>query len=109
MNVYTREVHKFSQNIFVIAAMLIEKSSTIELYRTAYITTLYSTDFATFISSQTLNDGKTLISFDVVSIFTKVSMDFAIHVAQQCLLDDNFLAGHTSLKRMKSPNCSNFA
>ena len=32
MNVYNREVSKFSQRIFVIAAMLTEKRSAIKLY-----------------------------------------------------------------------------
>ena len=32
MDVYNKEVHKFSQKIFVIAAMLAKKASAIELY-----------------------------------------------------------------------------
>ena len=32
MDVYTREVSKFSQKIFAIAAMMVEKLSAIELY-----------------------------------------------------------------------------
>ena len=50
-----------------------------------------------FISSQTLNDDEILISFDVVSLFTKVSTDLAIQVARQRLLDDTSLTGRTSL------------
>ena len=56
-----------------------------------------STDFATFVCSQNLNDDETVISFDVVSFFAKVPTDLAIKVAQQHLLDDTSLTGRTSL------------
>ena len=56
-----------------------------------------STDFATFVCSQNLNDDETVISFDVVSLFAKVPTDLTIQVAQQHLLDDTSLTGRTSL------------
>ena len=49
------------------------------------------------------------ISFDVVSLFTKVPMDLDIQVAQQRLLDNTSLTGRTSLTTMKSPLSLNFA
>ena len=48
------------------------------------------------------------ISFDVVSLFTKVPTDLDIQVAQQHLLDNTSLTGRTSLTTMKSPLCTNF-
>ena len=56
-----------------------------------------STDFATFIASQTFNDDETLISFDIVSLFAKIPTSLAIQVARQHLLDDTSLTGRTSL------------
>ena len=56
-----------------------------------------STDFARFISSQTLGENEILVSFDVVSLFTKVPTDLATKVAHQRLTDDASLPGHTSL------------
>ena len=54
-----------------------------------------SQDFAKFISSQTLDDDETLVSFDIVSVFTKVPTQLAIQVAHQCLLDDTSLTSRT--------------
>ena len=56
-----------------------------------------STDFARFISSQTLGENEILVSFDVVSLFTKVPTDLATKVAHQRLTDDASLPGRTSL------------
>ena len=56
-----------------------------------------SQDFAKLISSQALDDDETLVSFDVVSLFTKVPTQLAIQVAHQRLLDDTSLTSRTSL------------
>ena len=42
-----------------------------------------SADFAKLIASQTLNDNKSCVSFDVVSLFNIVPTDLAIQVAWQ--------------------------
>ena len=47
-----------------------------------------SADFAKFIVSQALYNNDSLISFDVVSLFTIVSKDLAIHIDCQRLQND---------------------
>ena len=56
-----------------------------------------STDFAKFISAQTIEDNEVLVSFDVVSLFTRIPTSLAIQVARQRLHDDTSLPERTSL------------
>ena len=56
-----------------------------------------SSDFAEFITSQTLSPDETLVSFDVVSLFTNVPVDLASQVASDRLRLDDSLGNHTLL------------
>lgn len=53
--------------------------------------------FAQFAHAESLQKGKLLVSFDVVSLFTNVPVDLAMTVAIQRLQVDDSLTGHTSL------------
>ena len=53
--------------------------------------------FAAFIACQSLHPGTVLVSFDVVSSFTKVPVDLAARVAHERLVADTSLTEHTSL------------
>ena len=59
-----------------------------------------SADFASFIAGQTVHQGMTLVSFDVVLLFTKVPVNLAAKVARERLTADQLLVDHTAL----SPN-----
>ena len=56
-----------------------------------------SCDFADFIRGKTLNAESELVSFDVVSLFTKIPVDLAIKVAEKRLKQDASLGQRTSL------------
>ena len=56
-----------------------------------------SSEFAKFISSQTIAEDEVLVSFDVVSLFTKIPTGLATRVACQRLKDDASLPERTSL------------
>ena len=58
-----------------------------------------SCEFADFISDKTLNACKELVSFDVVSLFTKIPVDVAVRVkvAEERLREDASLCQRTSL------------
>ena len=51
-----------------------------------------SFEFASFIAGQSLRPGMVLVSFDVVSLFTKVPVELAVRVAHERLLADTSLA-----------------
>ena len=56
-----------------------------------------SCEFADFIRDKTLNACKKLVSFDVVSLFTKIPVDLAVKVAGERLREDASLGQRTSL------------
>ena len=56
-----------------------------------------SAHFAEFIRGETLDAHKMLVSFDVVSLFTKIAVDLAIKVAKERLRNDASLGQRTSL------------
>ena len=56
-----------------------------------------SCEFADFIRDKTLNACEELVSFDVVSLFTKIPVDLAVKVAEERLREDASLGLRTSL------------
>ena len=56
-----------------------------------------SCEFADFIRDKTLNACEELVSFDVVSLFTKIPVDLAVKVAEERLREDASLGQRTSL------------
>ena len=56
-----------------------------------------SAHFAEFIRVETLDAEKMLLSFDVVSLFTRIPVDLAIKVAKERLRNDASLGQRTSL------------
>ena len=56
-----------------------------------------SADFASFIAGQTIHQGITLVSFDVVSLYTKIPVNLATKVAWERLTADQSLVDHTVL------------
>ena len=56
-----------------------------------------SFEFAHFIRDKPLNACEELVSFDVVSLFTKIVLDLAVKVAEDRLREDASLGQRTSL------------
>ena len=56
-----------------------------------------SREFVDFIKSQTLTSDETMMSFDMVSLFTCISMDLAVQVARSRPENDASLPEYTSL------------
>ena len=56
-----------------------------------------SCEFADFIGDKTLNACEELVSFDVVSLFTKIPVDLAVKVAEERLREEASLGQRTSL------------
>ena len=64
-----------------------------------------STDFAKCMTAQTLEEDEVLVSFDVVSLFTKIPTNPAVQVAHQRLQDDSSLPECTSLTPVRLYLC----
>ena len=62
----------------------------------AFQTTRNSQHFVQFVSTQKLRDTEVLVSFDVVSLFTRVPTTHAIQVTRERLLGDLSLPDRTS-------------
>ena len=56
-----------------------------------------SCEFSDFIRDKTLNPCEEIVSFDVVSLFTKIPVDLAVKVAEERLREDASLGQRTSL------------
>ena len=56
-----------------------------------------SCEFADFMRDKILNACEELVSFDVVSLFTKIPVDLAVKVAEERLREDASLGQRTSL------------
>ena len=56
-----------------------------------------SCEFTDFIRDKTLDACEELVSFDVVSLFTKIPVDLAVKVAEERLREDASLGQRTSL------------
>ena len=56
-----------------------------------------SKEFAGFISSQTIETGRVLVSFDVTSLFTSIPIERAIEIASKRLKEDDTLEERTCL------------
>ena len=56
-----------------------------------------STDFAEFITAQTVEEDEVLVSFDVMSLFTWIPTRLSVQIARQRLQDDPSLSQYTSL------------
>ena len=65
-----------------------------------------SCEFADFIGDKTLNACEELVSFDVVSLFTKIPVDLAVKVAEERLREDASLGQRTSLLFQYDKICS---
>ncbi|CAB4015555.1 Hypothetical predicted protein, partial [Paramuricea clavata] len=55
-------------------------------------------EFADFAKSQTLGTDETIVSFDVVSLFTSIPVPFALHIVQKKLKETDSWKSHTALK-----------
>ena len=56
-----------------------------------------SKDFVTFVQSLCLDSNEVMLSFNVISLFTRIPVDLALRVACQCLESDNTLSDRTHL------------
>ena len=56
-----------------------------------------SCEFADFIRDKTPNACEEIVSFEVVSLFTKIPVDFAVKVAEERLREDASRGQRTSL------------
>ena len=56
-----------------------------------------SAEFSRPIRNHSIQDDEVMVSFDVVSLFTKVPVDLAVSIAHDCLKKDASLEDHTLL------------
>ena len=63
-----------------------------------------SFEFSAFITGKTLPEGISLVSIDVVSLFTKIPTERAVDIAQTRLQNDKTLTEHTMLSPREVTN-----
>ena len=87
INYYSSPTHQLSKHLCHLLSPLVGNTPT-------HIKN--SSDFSNFVKTQYLGE-EILVSFDVVSLFTKVPIELAIHVAKEQLQENNTLKDRTAL------------
>ena len=67
-----------------------------------------STDFASTIASEEIQDHEIMVSFNVESLFTNVLIEGAVQAVLQKMENDAGLADHTTLTPVQIPDLLNF-